>query len=98
MTDFNIEIKEIEQRLESTMKSMEDIRQQILAAAGTFFTSWYMATTESHVRRDPTLTQKLGTEKLSQLKKEIKDLQMDTPKFVKEILGDDSVWWASKAK
>ncbi len=90
------EIQAAERRLEATLTQMERIQQDFVAASVDLIKAWYWTQTESVVKREAEVTKKLGVERLSELKADVRALQEDTGKIVTEFLQDESLWWHRK--
>lgn len=91
--NFEEEIKAAEECLEAIFEQMERMRQDFVTATVELVKPWYWSQTESLVKRKAEVTKKLGLEKLSHLKADVKVLQKDMASIVAEFLQDERLWW-----
>lgn len=82
-----------DERQVAVIKEMKKIRTQFLKATAQHISKWYEASTSQYVETNSEHSQKLGVEKLSELKKEMKKLQQQSLQMTKNLMGADSLWW-----
>lgn len=78
--DFDSEIQQLQKQLDSSVTQMGNIYQQFLTTVSQFIVPWYWKETEHYVKNKHEITLKIGSQKLAQLKNEVKGLQEKAPK------------------
>lgn len=87
--DFDVEIKNAEVALSTTMQQLNTVRSQYVSAAIQFVSDWYMEHAEKDVTCDPKRAQSIGKEKITELKAAIKQLQQSAEQAINENLDDE---------
>lgn len=91
--NFDREIALLEEEQQRVLAHMERVKQDFLDEAATFLSEWYWQQTETQVTRNHDVTQKIGIDKLRELKQEVKALQSKAGEIINEYLNDDRLWW-----
>jgi hypothetical protein len=87
------EISAIKAELETMTNQGEQIRKDFVSETIQFVNNWYWFKTENIVREKSQITKQIGIQNLSQMKKDIKQLQGQSSKIVNNLLQDQNLWW-----
>jgi hypothetical protein len=90
---FDAEIVLYQQELVEITTKMEKTSQQFIAATIASLNRWYAATARSYVQDQYELTNRLGIEKVRDLKRYVAQLVAAVPKDAQRLLCDGNLWW-----
>ena len=81
-------------RLETLTTQGEQIHKDFISETNHLMHNWYLLKTEEIIKEKSDITLQLGIPNLSQLKKDVKQLQEQSSKIVNSFLQiDKSLWW-----
>jgi hypothetical protein len=87
------EISAVKTELETITNQGEQIRKDFISETIQFVNNWYWSRTENIVKEKSPITKQIGIQNLSQMKKDIKQLQGQSSKIVNNLLQDQNLWW-----
>jgi hypothetical protein len=90
--DFDAEILATEQELAVSVEKLETIKEQFIGRTAEFLGKWAEDHVTKTVRERHDVTMGLG-DQLSELKKDLRDLQGRAEVTVRETLDTDAPWW-----
>jgi hypothetical protein len=91
--NFDAEMEATEKELEGIKSELESISRQFLLATAELVRHSYRQLVETLVKDKPKLTKRLGVERLSQLKVDLRELENNAQNAVSEFLDVDKLWW-----
>jgi hypothetical protein len=87
------EISAVKAELETITNQGEQIRKDFISETIQFVNNWYWLKTENIVKEKSQITKQIGIQNLSQMKKDIKQLQVQSSKIVNNLFQDQNLWW-----
>lgn len=90
---FEAEITLHETELGEIIAKMDKTAQAFIALCIARLKAWYIEAAKLHVQEQYDLTNQLGPEKLTAMKRRVTQLSMMVPNEAKQVLGDPTLWW-----
>ena len=91
--DLDRQIQKAQADLDEIIKEMSKTYHEFAKATVKFFQSWYMEQAREMVINKPSITKKIGEQKVSRLKQEVQKLQNNAEDTVSEFLQHGNLWW-----
>jgi hypothetical protein len=93
MNEFDEKIGKAQINLESTLSEMKDLKESFILSAAEFLKPFWEEKAREIVKGEPEFLKELGNEKVSELRQEVKKLEVNTAKIVKSHLNAGKIWW-----
>lgn len=91
--DLDAEITSAKTQLVTLTNREEEIRKNFISETAQFINNWYWVKIEDIIQEKSQITKQIGVQMLSQMKNDIKQLQVQSAKIVNNLLQDQTLWW-----
>ncbi|MGP8080468.1 MAG: hypothetical protein ACLPVI_08180 [Dehalococcoidales bacterium] len=92
-SNLDDEVSSAKTQLETLTNQGEQIRKDFISETIQFINNWYWLKIEDIIKDKFQITKQIGILNLSQMKKDIKQLQGQSFKIVNNLLQDQNLWW-----